>query len=206
MNELVEQIRSALENTSESESLINDALGNLDDDKVSLFEGKELQVAAVLLGLIESDSGGMPQLLLTQRAVSLRIHAGEMSFPGGRVDADDASLTATALREAEEEIGLLAENVNVIGYLEPRVTLTGFAIQPVVAIVKPPPKWVLAKDEVEALHLVDLAEALKLENFECSSIELDGQQRTFHQIYLNQRRVWGATAGIVLSLARCLYI
>lgn len=200
MNDIIVQIRSALENSQPSASLISDAIANVGEDAV-LVGSKPLQAAAVLFGLIEVGEGSHSQLLLTERAMSLRSHAGEMSFPGGRVDESDGSFMVTALREAHEEIGLPPSNAEVIGYLEPRLTLTGFAIQPVVAMVKPPARWVLEKQEVASLHRVSLDEAMDVHNYVSSSIDVGGQQRQFYQVELGGKRVWGATAGIIHSLA-----
>lgn len=201
LGDLVKQIRIALRDTCLSESLLEDALSDLGTEKPLIAKGKHFKPAAVLLCIVDSEK---PTLVLTERAATLRNHAGEISLPGGKAEADDDDLTYTALREANEEIGLSQGSVEIIGYLGPRVTLTGFLIQPVVGVVKEAPEWILDKNEVSALHEVDLAKVMKLSNFESSSIEVAGQQRQFYQIVLDEKRVWGATAGIVHSLASLL--
>jgi 8-oxo-dGTP pyrophosphatase MutT (NUDIX family) len=156
--------------------------------------------AAVLIPLVERTE---LMVLFTQRATQLRNHAGQISFPGGRVEAGDATPAATALREAREEIGLDERFVSIIGYLPDHVVITGFRITPVVAFVQPGFELLLASDEVEDSFEVPLGYLFDPANHRLQRYRsVSGEEVEFREIPFGERRIWGATAGMLLTLYR----
>jgi 8-oxo-dGTP pyrophosphatase MutT (NUDIX family) len=158
--------------------------------------------AAVLVGLVERADG--PGLLLTQRTEHLRDHAGQICFPGGRIEAADADVTAAALREAEEEIGLDPGRVGVLGALPPYQTITGFRIHPVVGWVTPPFELRPDPYEVAEVFEVPLHFVLDPENHRRQSYRRGSLTRGYYVLPYQGRFIWGATAGILVNLARVL--
>jgi 8-oxo-dGTP pyrophosphatase MutT (NUDIX family) len=158
--------------------------------------------AAVLVGLVDRADG--PALLLTQRTEHLRDHAGQICFPGGRMEPDDEGAAAAALREAEEEIGLDPARVSVIGQLPPYQTVTGFRIHPVVGWISPP--FALRPDpfEVAEAFEVPLHFVLEPENHRRQSYRRGPVTRGYYVLPYQGRFIWGATAGILVNLARVL--
>jgi 8-oxo-dGTP pyrophosphatase MutT (NUDIX family) len=161
-------------------------------------EDRALTAAAVLFPIVLRD--GNQTVLLTQRTAHLRDHAGQISFPGGRVEAEDLSPTHTALRETEEEIGLSRDRIEVLGFLPEYRTGTGFRVTPVVAIVQPP--FDLAPDpfEVAEVFEVPLAFLLDPANHKRHSIHHLGALRHFFAMPYGDYFIWGATAGMIRSL------
>lgn len=161
--------------------------------------GQPLVPAAVLFPIVVRDSGHT--VLLTQRTAHLRDHAGQVSFPGGRVEADDASPVHTALRETEEEIGLSRDRVDVLGFLPEYRTGTGFRITPVVGLVHPP--FDLAPDpfEVAEIFEVPLAYLLDPANHQRHSLHYRGALRHYFAMPYGGYFIWGATAGMIRSLS-----
>jgi len=162
----------------------------------------ELRDAAVLVPLF--DLGDAVSVLLTRRTAQLTRHAGQIAFPGGRVDDGDADAVATALRETEEEIGLKRDRIEPIGQLDRYVTRTGFAVTPVVAIVHPPFTLTLHPREVAAAFEVPLEFILDPARRERHSAEFQGVQRQFYAIPFGEHYIWGATAGMLVNLAEVL--
>jgi 8-oxo-dGTP pyrophosphatase MutT (NUDIX family) len=156
--------------------------------------------AAVLLGLVAGAEG--PAILLTQRTAHLRDHAGQISLPGGRIEAGDDSIESAALREAHEELGLDPARVEVLGQLPVYDTITGFRIHPVVGWIEPPLALVPDPFEVADVFEVPLAWALDAGNHERDSYERDGLRREFFVLRWQDRYIWGATAGILVNFAR----
>lgn len=159
--------------------------------------------AAVLVPVIAHPDGAT--MLLTQRTSQLRAHAGQVAFPGGRMDPEDATPIDTALREAYEEIGLRPADATPIGYLDPYQTGTGYRIMPVVAIVKPGLTYALNPDEVDATFEVPLAFLMEPGNREMHQREFDGIMRSFYAFPFGEHYIWGATAGILLNFYERLY-
>ena len=159
---------------------------------------REVRPAAVLIGLVERTQG--PAILLTVRASHLRHHAGQIAFPGGRMETSDADPAATALREAEEEIGLAPEHVQVIGYLPDHLILTGFRVTPVVARVASgfslrfDPGEVQATFELPWAQLLDPAHHVQYRR-RFADIEVEARD-----IVCGEHRIWGATAGMLFCL------
>jgi len=162
--------------------------------------------AAVLVGLIERPSG--TQVLLTRRNDALRHHGGQVSFPGGRVEAGDGDAIAAALREALEEIGLESRQATPLGYLDPLTTITGFRVLPVVAALDPDFVPVPDSREVAEVFEIPLAFLMTPENLE--RIEIDYRGRVRHVLeyhsyeHASQQRIWGATASILFNLRQRL--
>lgn len=156
------------------------------------------RLAAVLIPVVRREQ---PGLLLTQRSARLRKHAGQVAFPGGAVDSSDASIIAAALREAEEEVAIPPEVVEVIGVLPPVDSVTGFQVTPVVGIIPPDLHYHASEDEVAAVFEMPLAEALRLGRYHPLDIHRRGNA---HRVWLSWYQhyfVWGMTAGIIRELA-----
>jgi 8-oxo-dGTP pyrophosphatase MutT (NUDIX family) len=158
--------------------------------------------AAVLIPLVERDSG--LTVLLTQRAETLKDHAGQISFPGGRIEPEDKDAWHAALREAYEEIGLLANYVEFAGYLPDHHVLTGFRVTPVVGFVNPEYQLRIAKAEVHDAFEVPLDFILDAANHKSRRRELGGLTIEVHDIPYGERNIWGATAGMLMTLRRKL--
>ena len=159
--------------------------------------------AAVLVGLVVR--GNALQVLLTERTPHLRTHAGQIAFPGGKIDPDDESAAATALREAWEEIGLPAERVQVLGYLGAYLARTGYRIVPVIARIDPPFELTLNPSEVVATFEVPLDHLMVASNHLLRTREWGGAPRLFYAIEHGERTIWGITAGILRVLYERLY-
>jgi 8-oxo-dGTP pyrophosphatase MutT (NUDIX family) len=162
-----------------------------------LPDPSNLRDAAVLIGLRPHVDG--PRVLLTLRNEGLRQHAGQVSFPGGRIDAGDADPIAAALREAHEEIGLRADQVQPLGYLDPLDTITGFHVYPLVACVDADFVPTLDPSEVSDLFEVPLAYLMDPRNVQTLSREFGGRQRRYHQYDFVPHRIWGATATMLIN-------
>ena len=139
-------------------------------------------------------------MLLTQRAAHLNDHAGQIAFPGGKIDATDASPLETALREAEEEIGLQREFVDPIGYLDLYGTSFGFRILPTVARVRPGFGHRINKSELYDSFEVPLTFLMEPANHQLHSREFRGMERSYYAMPFAERYIWGATAGILRLL------
>ncbi|WP_310492024.1 CoA pyrophosphatase [Dechloromonas sp.] len=165
-------------------------------------DDQPLTPAAVLFPIVLRDSG--QTVLLTQRTAYLRDHAGQISFPGGRVEAEDLSPSHTALRETEEEIGLPRERIEILGFLPEYRTGTGFRVTPVVALVLPP--FDLRPDpfEVAEVFEVPLAFLLDPANHQQHSLHYRGALRNYFAMPYGDYFIWGATAGMIRSLSERL--
>ena len=153
--------------------------------------------AAVLIPVVDHPQ---PTVLLTQRAAHLNDHAGQISFPGGKIDATDATPLDAALREAEEEIGLSREFVDPIGYLDLYGTGFGFRILPTLARVRPGFALHVNEAEVEDVFEVPLAFLMDPANHQVHSKEFRGMERSYYAMPFAERYIWGATAGILRVL------
>ncbi len=158
--------------------------------------------AAVLVPLVNRPEG--LQVLLTQRSAELPDHPGQISFPGGRVEPDDASAAAAALREAAEEVGLPPAQVSVLGHLADYETVTGYRVTPVVGWVEPP--FELTPDPVEVADVFEVPLAFLLDpaHQQRHFRMLGALRRDFWAIPYGDRYIWGATAAMLLILDRTL--
>jgi len=158
--------------------------------------------AAVLVPLVVRIEG--LTVLLTQRTEHLADHPGQVAFPGGRVEPGDTDAVHAALREAEEEVGLTADHVSVIGRLDTYVTGTGYEITPVVGLVRAPYPMRVDPHEVADVFEVPLAFVLDPRNHERRSREVKGRTRNYYVLPFPGRFIWGATAGMLVNLAEVL--
>jgi 8-oxo-dGTP pyrophosphatase MutT (NUDIX family) len=154
--------------------------------------------AAVLVAVTDRHE---PGVLLTLRQPHLRRHAGQIAFPGGRVDPEDRDAVAAALREAQEEIGLDPATVDVVGTSDVYRVGTGFAVTPVIGVVPPDLPLAPHEAEVAAVFETPLAFLLTPGNHVLRSTVWEGRERRFHEIQWEDRRIWGATAGMIVNLA-----
>lgn len=158
--------------------------------------------AAVLVPLIEEREGFA--VMLTQRTADLKHHAGQISFPGGRMEENDADVVACALRETEEETGLSGASVEILGQLDPYVTITGYEVTPVVGAVTPP--FTLKPDPVEVAHIFEVPLAFLLDpaNHQRVEREVKGIKRAYYAMPYGPHYIWGATAGMILNMFEIL--
>ncbi len=175
------------------------------------FSGRTPTHASVLVPLVLRPQG--LQVLLTRRTDHLREHAGQISFPGGRAEAEDADAATTALREAEEEVGLPRQSVSVIGHMPIYTTVTQFMVTPVVALVQPPFDLTLDSFEVAEAFEVPLAFLMNPANHHRHSVDFAGAQRQFLSMPWRgpgadgaavEYFIWGATAAMLRNLYRFL--
>ena len=162
------------------------------------MRAQKLIPAAVLVPLVERPEG--LHVLLTQRTAHLRDHAGQVSFPGGRIEPEDASPAAAALRETFEEIGLGAGYIEIVGYLDTYLTVTGYSVVPVVAFVRP--GFTLAVDEFEVASVFEVPLELILDpaNHVIRRKDVQGVEVGYYEIPFTDRHIWGATAGMLVGL------
>jgi 8-oxo-dGTP pyrophosphatase MutT (NUDIX family) len=167
--------------------------------------GHRHRPAAVLVPLVlheEREDG--PTVLFTRRTDHLHHHPGQISFPGGGMEADDASEELAALREAEEEIGLSSERVEIIGRLPDYLTGTGFRVTPVVGLLRPPLALTLDSFEVAEVFEAPLTHFLDPASHRRHTLRVGGELRHFHAMPYGDYFIWGATAGMLMSLYRLL--
>ena len=158
---------------------------------------QDLKPAGVLIPIVEhADS---LSVLLTQRSADLKNHAGQVSFPGGRMESADADITETALRETHEEVGIRPEQVDVAGFLPPMLTVTGYAVTPIVGLLAPGISLTLDEREVEQAFEVPLSFLLDESNQESSEREVRGVIVPIVEFNYANRRIWGATANILIE-------
>jgi 8-oxo-dGTP pyrophosphatase MutT (NUDIX family) len=178
--------------------------GDHDADPVmrAIAEVRPIRPAAVLVPIVDRPE---PTVLLTQRTTELSSHAGQIAFPGGKIDPGDASPLAAALREAGEEIGLDRRLVHPIGYLDLYMTRLGYRIVPTVARVDPHFELVLNAAEVHDTFEVPLSFLMQPINHQRHSREWNGMVRHFYAIPFAERYIWGVTAGILRNLHDRIY-
>lgn len=167
--------------------------------KNHLNAGRKLRPAAVLCGLVERQEG--LSVILTQRPETMREHAGQIAFPGGKIDAGDKDAVAAALREAQEEIGLRPDEAEILGPLDHYETGTGFRVAPVVAMVDP--AFVARPDprEVDEAFEAPLDFLMAPANRRLMTGVWGGSERKYYAIPWRERFIWGATAGMLKSLS-----
>jgi 8-oxo-dGTP pyrophosphatase MutT (NUDIX family) len=162
-----------------------------------LAQERPIRPAAVLIAVVDHPQ---PTVILTQRSAHLNDHAGQIAFPGGKIDPTDASPLDAALREADEEIGLTREFIDPIGYLDLYGTSFGFRIVPTVARVRPGFSLRVSAAEVDDVFEVPLAFLMDPANHQLHSRAFRGVDRTYYAMPFEERYIWGATAGILRVL------
>jgi 8-oxo-dGTP pyrophosphatase MutT (NUDIX family) len=180
------------------------ARGDLDLNPESWIKAgvKATKPAAVLVPVIDRHE---PTVLLTQRTPDLTTHAGQIAFPGGKIETDDSNPAAAALREANEETGLVPTLIEPIGYLDLYLTFSGFRILPTVARVKPDFTLTLNPGEVTETFEVPLRFLMTPANHRRKTRDWNGIQREYYEIPFENRYIWGITAGILRNLYERVY-
>lgn len=163
---------------------------------------RSLSPAGVLIPVFERVAG--LSVLLTQRSAELKHHAGQVSFPGGRMEEHDRDVVQTALREAHEEVGIPPEAVAVVGYLPPMPTVTGYAVTPVVGLVTDEVRLRIDRTEVEYAFEVPLAFLLDHRNARALEREYQGRRIPTVEFHYEGERIWGATAHMLIELSKIL--
>jgi 8-oxo-dGTP pyrophosphatase MutT (NUDIX family) len=166
---------------------------------VVLPANRKLKPAAVLMAIMETRRGA--QVILTERASTLKHHPGQIAFPGGKVDASDTDAAAAALREADEEIGLRPDNVEILGCLAPHETVTGYSVSPFVGRVRAPFTPVSEMGEVAEVFSVPLAFLMDPANYRIERRRWQGAWRAFYVVPHGPYYIWGATARMLKALA-----
>lgn len=171
------------------------------EDERYLGDTVQHRAAAVLIPITDRAE---PGVILTQRPTWLRSHAGQVAFPGGKVDDTDESSIFAALREAEEELNIPPARVEVIGVADTYYSGSGYSIAPVVGIIPPDLELQPNPQEVEDWFEVPLAFLLDPANSIKKETNWNGQQRSYYDMQWGERRIWGVTAGIIANLVRRL--
>ena len=162
---------------------------------------RELKPAGVLVPIIEREAD--LTVLLTERSAALKHHAGQIAFPGGRMEPGDVDIVHTALRETHEEVGIAPDRVTVVGYLPPLPTVTGYAVTPVIGIVRAPVMPSIDRAEVSAAFEVPLALILDSANARTRVRRYRGLRIPVVEFHYAGHRIWGATAQILLEFKKC---
>jgi 8-oxo-dGTP pyrophosphatase MutT (NUDIX family) len=161
-----------------------------------------LKPAGVLVPIIERHEG--LTVLLTQRSAELKHHAGQVSFPGGRMEEHDEDVEAAALRETHEEVGIASHHVSVMGYLRTMPTITGYAVTPVVGLVSANAELRIDKTEVEYAFEVPLSFLLDTSNDVRTMWDAENRKVPMVEFHWEKERIWGATAFMILALRQTL--
>ena len=191
--DIVARLCSALEHEGESSSDFD-----LNPDTV-LPEGRKLRSAGVLIAV--SVFGDRPEILLTKRSSVLKHHPGQIAFPGGKQEESDTDVTAAALREASEEVGLPVDVPRVIGHMPAHETVTGFMVTPVVAVLEEPFEAVAEPGEVEEVFSVPFEHLMTPANYLVESRRWRGSRRHYYTVPYGPYYIWGATARMLRALA-----
>lgn len=160
---------------------------------------QQVRPAAVLIPIIRRPE---PTLLLTRRADTLRKHAGQVAFPGGKTDIDDHSPIITALREAEEEVAIPPHKVQILGQLAPLDSSTGFQVTPVIGLLPPDIEFHANQDEVATVFEMPLQQALMLSRYYPLDIQRGGHPHRVYLSWYHSQFIWGLTAAIIRRLAQ----
>lgn len=192
---LVERLRHALAAGHDEAVLLTGDYAEPDETVSPLAR------AAVLVAVTNR---GEPGVILTRRTETLSRHAGQVAFPGGRIDPQDATPVDAALREAMEEIALPRASVTVVGQADCYRTITGFEVTPVIGVVPPDLTFTPAAAEVAAVFEVPLGFLLDSGNHVEASVEWQGRNRHYYEIQWDGHRIWGATAAMIVNLSRRL--
>jgi 8-oxo-dGTP pyrophosphatase MutT (NUDIX family) len=191
VSDLADRLRAALEATPADPPIEGDYPGP------RALASKD---AAVLIAITDRP---LPGILLTVRREHLRTHAGQIAFPGGRIEPDETA-SAAALREAHEEVLLEPAAVDLVGSIEPYRTVTGYVVTPVLGVIPPDLPLLPHEHEVAELFEAPLDFLLDPDNQHLQSALLQGRERRYYEIVWNGRRIWGATAAMIVNLSRRL--
>jgi 8-oxo-dGTP pyrophosphatase MutT (NUDIX family) len=197
------RLRSRLTPVDQIDALMARSDRDLNPDWQTPIAG-EYRHAAVLAPIVKRSDGWT--MLLTQRAADLPSHAGQVAFPGGRVDPGDLTAVDTALREAEEEIGLARRFVEPLGAIEPYETGTGFRIAPIIGFVSPGFEQKMDTREVADIFETPFEFLMNPANHERRETEWRGQMRSYYAMPYRGRLIWGATAGMIRALYERLFL
>jgi len=165
---------------------------------------ENLKAAGVLIPIIEYSNN--LSILLTQRSADLKNHAGEISFPGGCMESIDTDIRETALRETYEEVGIRPEQIDISGYLQPMLTMTGYAVTAIVGVIQPYMALKLDRSEVEDVFEVPLSFFLEERNQQLSEREVHGVTIQVVEFNFGDMRIWGATANMLVALRNTLLL
>jgi 8-oxo-dGTP pyrophosphatase MutT (NUDIX family) len=190
-----DRIVSRLADSTIPNDIVAAAAARVSPELLAAWFKMPLRPAGVLVPLTER--GGGLHMLLTERTHTVRDHPGQVAFPGGMVEPEDADLQATALRESEEEIGLLPKQVEVIGYLPPQAVITGYAVLPVVGFFDPAFEPVTDPAEVAGVFEVPLEFLLEQANLIRVDREKNGVMLPTYEYHYDGHRIWGATALMI---------
>ncbi len=185
---------------------------DLDEDKALLnyllASGKnpnlEFRQASVLLPLVKNENKDHWDIILTKRALHLKHHPGEISFPGGQFEQQDQNLETTAKRETEEEIGIASRYIHTIGRLPRQNTISQYQVSPFVGIIDPNYELSIDENEVAEAFLVPLAFMIDSSNHQKVSRNINNQSFSYYLIQYNDYKIWGATARMIVNLSRML--
>lgn len=191
---LADRLRDALERGRRRDIVL------LEGDVLEESEG-EIMPAAVLVAVVDRAE---PTVILTERPETMRKHAGQISFPGGRIDPGDDGPVAAALREAEEEIGLPRDAVDLVGIADVYRTITGFEVTTVVGVIPPGLDLRPHPGEVSGMFEAPLQHLLEPSHQIVRTLEWRGRERSYYEIDYEGRRIWGATAAMIVNLSRRL--
>ncbi|HEX8306925.1 MAG TPA: CoA pyrophosphatase [Allosphingosinicella sp.] len=194
MTGLAGRLRDALDRGRQRRPIL------LEGDVLEGADG-DLTPAAVLVAVVDRPS---PTVILTERPKTMRKHPGQISFPGGRIDPEDDGPVAAALREAEEEIALPRHAVEVIGAADLYRTVTGFEVTPIVGVVPPGLHLQPQPGEVAAMFEAPLHFLLDPGHQVVRTATWQGRERSYYEIEWEGRRIWGATAAMIVNLSRRL--
>lgn len=200
---MINRLITALQASRPPGNLSQEAVRRLPGNIATQLFPAPLIPAAVLVALIEHANGW--DVLLTRRTAHLRDHPGQISFPGGRLEPGDEGPLAAALRETREEVGIAAEFIDVIGYLPPHAVVTGFAVSPVVAVLRPGFTLQADPQEVAEIFGAPLTHLLDSANLVCSEQIVRGVIMPVYACQFGPHNIWGATAQILKSLREVLY-
>lgn len=194
---LADRLRAALDDGRHRDAILLEH----DDADFALRAGETIVPAAVLVPIVDRPA---PSVLLILRPETMRRHPGQIAFPGGRIDPGDDGVIAAALREAREEIGLDAAQVEIVGTTDSYRTITGYEVTPVVGVVRPDLVLTPQPSEVADIFEVPLAHLLEPGNHIEQAVEWQGRERRYFEIVWEGRRIWGATAAMIVNLGRRL--
>ncbi len=185
---------------------------DLDEDKALLdyliASGRdpnlEFRQASVLLPLVKNSDNNHWDIILTKRALHLKHHPGEISFPGGRFEPQDKNLETTAIRETEEEIGIVGQQIQTIGRLPRQNTISQYQVSPFVAIIDPNYQLTINENEVAEAFLVPLSYVLNSSNHQKVNRNINNQSVSYYLIQYNDYNIWGATARMLVNFSQML--